>query len=223
MAETQVQNFIQKEVANLLVDEEALKEWSELKDELGLEAQNCLAQDEKSPIPYLWLNTNMKAIIKELCPRSTKIENYSKTPIPVEVLRMVKTCKQEKYFDEMQIWYTDIDPDPVCVGMTMQSVYNWGSKGKKINNRIYKNSTTYKKNEVPPEDWEELKKFNSSDTGQEYYLLARWGDMARTFEELKNMAIEKFKTRTTSETKSRIRDLERELEDLESKSFQQFG
>jgi hypothetical protein len=220
MMETTVQSFVQNEVANLLVDEDALNEWKELKDELGLDAQNSLAQDDKSPIPYLWLNTNMKNIVEELCPISRDVSEYSKTPIPLDVLKIVKTCKTEKYFDRIQIWYTDIEPDPVCVGLLSSAFYPYGDE--EIDGVKFGSYKTVSKRDIKKGLWNKLIKKSGTLTS-EYYLLARWGDMARSFEDLKKMAIEKFTKRTTEEKKEQIRQAQRELEDIESNALKQFG
>lgn len=48
-----------------------------------------------------------------------------------------------------------------------------------------------------------------------YYMLGKWGDVKRPFEELKEIAIARFKNLKTLRLKRTIKDAERELEDLD--------
>lgn len=113
---TVVETFYVEETTNLIHDGEALKTWEEKCAELGLEGQKAVVVEGKSPIPFLWMNDALIATFEVLCPTKNKIEDYSKSPIPVEILGLVSLCKKEEYFDFVEIWYNEKVKDPVCVG-----------------------------------------------------------------------------------------------------------
>lgn len=62
------------------------------------------------------MNTALKSVFEELCPRKSKIEEYNKTPIPVEALSLVALSKKEGYFYKIEVWYNDKNPDPAIIG-----------------------------------------------------------------------------------------------------------
>jgi hypothetical protein len=113
---TEVETYIIEETQELIYDNEKLDQWNNLVKELGLEGQTQVIKEEKSPIPFLWMNQTLVKVFEELCPRKTKIEEYNKTPIPVEALSLVSLSKKESYFDKIEVWYNDKNPDPAIIG-----------------------------------------------------------------------------------------------------------
>lgn len=113
---TEVETYIIEETQELIYDNEKLDQWNDMVKQLGLTGQNKVVKTEKSPIPFLWMNQSLIKVFEELCPRKTKIEEYDKTPIPVEALSMVALSKNENYFDKIEVWYNDKSPDPALVG-----------------------------------------------------------------------------------------------------------
>lgn len=113
---TQVELYIIEETQELIYDNEKLDQWNKMVSDLHLHGQTKVVKTDKSPIPFLWMNTTLKKVFEELCPRKTKIEEYDKTPIPVEALSMVALSKSEGYFDKIQVWYNDKNPDPAIIG-----------------------------------------------------------------------------------------------------------
>lgn len=121
---TQVETFLIEETIELLHDNEALGKWNEKIAELGLEGQQqVLVQKDKSPIPFLWMNSALIATFETLCPTKVDVTQYSKTPIPLEILELVSLSKKEGYFDKIEIWYNDREKDPVCIGFLVQDGY----------------------------------------------------------------------------------------------------
>lgn len=120
---TEVETYIIEETQELIYDNEKLDQWNNLVAELGLTGQTTVVKADKSPIPFLWMNKALVKVFEELCPRKAKIEEYSKTPIPVEALSLVSLSKKEGYFDKVEVWYNDESPDPAIVGYK----YNQGS------------------------------------------------------------------------------------------------
>lgn len=114
---TVVETFYVAETVNLIHDNDALQKWNEKIEELGLHGQKkVLIKDDKSPIPFLWMNNAIINTFQTLCPTKCDIVEYDKTPIPVELLQTVSLCVAESYFDKIEIWYNEKDKDPVIVG-----------------------------------------------------------------------------------------------------------
>lgn len=113
---TEVELYIIEETQELIYDNEKLDQWNKMVGELGLQGQTKVVKINKSPIPFLWMNETLKAVFEELCPRKTKVAEYDKTPIPVEALGMVSLSVKEGYFDKIEVWYNDKNPDPAIIG-----------------------------------------------------------------------------------------------------------
>lgn len=127
---TVVETFIIEETAELIYDGEKLDEWNKLVDELGLVGQTKIVSKEKSPIPFLHLKKDLVNAFEVLCPVKVKVTDYSVTPIPVEILSLVALSVNEKYFFQIEVWYDDKAPDPICVGVwhseeNIQKGYTW--------------------------------------------------------------------------------------------------
>lgn len=120
---TVVETFIVEETSNLIHDNEALAKWNEKVEELQLEGQKEVVAIDKSPIPFLWMNNALIATFSTLCPTKVRIEKYNKTPIPVEILELVSLSNKEQYFDFIEIWFNEIEKDPVCVGYLVDVEY----------------------------------------------------------------------------------------------------
>lgn len=119
---TVVETYIIEETQELIYDNEQLEKWNGLVAELGLKGQTEVVKADKSPIPFLWMNSALKAVFEELCPTKKKIEEYGKTPIPVEVLSMVSLSKKEGYFGKIEVWYNEQNPDPAVIGYKYKGV-----------------------------------------------------------------------------------------------------
>lgn len=114
--QTTVETFIVEETSNLIHDNNALESWNQSVEALGLEGQKTVIKKDKSPIPFLWMNSALIATFETLCPTKEAVEKYDKSPIPVEILDLLKLSKNEGYFNEVEIWYNEVDKDPVCIG-----------------------------------------------------------------------------------------------------------
>lgn len=122
---TVVETFIIEETSELLHDNEALQKWNEKINELGLSGQQkVLVVKDKSPVPFLWMNSSIISTFEILCPTKVLIENYDKTPIPLEILELVSMSKKEGYFYKIEIWYNEQDIDPVCIGFVKDTSKN---------------------------------------------------------------------------------------------------
>lgn len=113
---TVVETFYVSETINLIHDNEALSKWNEKVEELKLTGQKEVVKEDKSPIPFLWMNSAIVSTFETLCPTKIDIKKYDKTPIPVELLEVVSLCVKEDYFDCIKVWYNEKQKDPVIVG-----------------------------------------------------------------------------------------------------------
>lgn len=134
----------------LIYDGEMLDEFNNLVNELGLKCNNK-KDNEKSPIPYMWLDESTKRAFKLLCPRVKSVNDYE-LEIPLEILRHIKLSQNEKYFDVINVWSNTKDPDPFLIGMMYKSdddrksgytwkmesylIGRWGAENKSIEELI---------------------------------------------------------------------------------------
>ena len=109
-----VKIYMSEDHKELIYDNDQLSEFKALVSELGLQCDNK-KDAEKSPIPYMWLDTATIRAFKLICPKVDKIKEY-RFEIPLEILRNVKLCEVEHYFDAVEIWSNVKDPDPFAVG-----------------------------------------------------------------------------------------------------------
>ena len=113
---TVIETFYVSETVNLIHDNDALTKWNEKVEELKLSGQKEVVKEDKSPIPFLWMNSAIVSTFETLCPTKIDIKKYDKTPIPVELLEVVSLCVKEDYFDCIKVWYNEKQKDPVIVG-----------------------------------------------------------------------------------------------------------
>jgi hypothetical protein len=212
---TVVETFVIEETQELIYDNEKLDKWNQLVDELGLVGQTTIITPKKSPIPFLNINTSLSNVFETLCPRKVSVEEYNLTPIPVDILSLVSLSKKENYFNKVEIWYDDKNPDPVCIGFKGYFYeIDWYSDA----NKSLKDQEFKSKQEVidaggkHPFFREEAK-----------YLLGKWGDVKHSFPELREMAKKRFKAEKENELNKRIKDAQRDLDDLGIQAFDRFG
>lgn len=120
---TSVETFFVEETKELIHDNDKLDQWKSLVGELGLSGQVAVVHDEKSPIPFLYMNNALISVFQTLCPRKELISVYDKTPIPLEILSLAALSTKENYFNKMEIWYDEQSPDPVLIGFKKSNTY----------------------------------------------------------------------------------------------------
>lgn len=108
----EVKIYREPENVGLLLNEEELAEYQQLAQELGIPD----VKHDKTPSVYQTLNTVQVRALEALCPAKVELENYSRSTIPVEVLRAIKFIKENEMFDFIKVWYDDKNPDPIIVG-----------------------------------------------------------------------------------------------------------
>lgn len=218
---TAVETFLVEETTSLVYDNEALAKWNEQINELGLTGQTKIVKNDKSPIPFLYMKKSIVNILKELCPRESEVSKYNADTIPMEILDLIALSKREGYFDSIHIWYDEKTPDPVCVGQICTDWYV-EHEDKNIERKtgmLKHEAEAYlvsinNKGEIGCYDWGHYLK---------YYLIGKWGDVKRSFEELKEMATKRYIARESNEFKKRMIEAKRGLEDVEIKAFEAFN
>jgi hypothetical protein len=211
---TVVETFVIEETQELIYDNEKLDQWNDLVSELGLTGQTQIVKKEKSPIPYLFVNAPMARVFETLCPRKVDIAKYNVTPIPVEILSLAALSKREGHFNKIEIWYDDETPDPFCIGTIgeYRVIDNkWGTAG------VFK---THDEAEAFKLEGGHLYN-NFNEVGK--YLIGRWGDVKMSLDALTAKAKVLFAAKKKDELNQRIKDAQRELEDLEIDTNKAFG
>lgn len=210
---TVVETFVIEETAELIYDNEKLDKWNELVNDLGLEGQTKIVAPEKSPIPFMFIKTGMVNVFETLCPRKVDVRNYDITPIPVEILDLVALSKREKYFNKVEIWYDDKNPDPLCVGLDCK-FYTYDANGNRTEDfdtedeaKAVKHPTSY----------------SIYESNVKRYLLGKWADVKHSFEELKDMATKRYIAEKGNDYRKQIKQAQRGLDDLETEAFDKFN
>ena len=94
-SQTVVQTYMVEETSDLVHDNDALTRWHDKVIELGLKGQTEIVTAKKSPIPFLDMNNKLQNVFLTLCPVWVNVEEYNRTPIPVEILDLIALSKKE--------------------------------------------------------------------------------------------------------------------------------
>ncbi len=218
---TVVETFVMEETAELIYDIEKLDKWKLLVDELGLAGQESVHQPQKSPIPYMFMNENLVNVAKTLCPRQESYKEYNATPIPLEILEHIYLSVNEKYFTEIEIWYDNKTKDPFAIGKNEE----WKLADIDDKWKSHKDKSVFNTEEEAKIYIEEngLIAQTRNNWNTKHYLIGKWADVKRSFEELKGLAVKRFKESLKEDVNRRIKEAKRELEDIDNKSFERFG
>lgn len=120
----EVKIYREPENEALILDEVQLSEYNDLALELGFATQENV-EEQNVPNVYVSLNNAMEKQLKAVCPMKVDADKYTKSTIPLEVLKVYKFAKDNNMFDGFHIWYNDVDPDPMLIG------WNWKSERDK--------------------------------------------------------------------------------------------
>lgn len=115
-----VKIYREPENESLILNEEELADYHALVESLGLKS-SVPEEEKKCPNVYQNINNPTKVQLQAVCPRSSKIQEYTRTTIPLEVLRVYDFAKKNEMFDEYYIWYNDKAPDPMLIGFKYAS------------------------------------------------------------------------------------------------------
>lgn len=212
-----VESFIMNDTSELIYDNEKLDRWHELIKELALEGQNKVVDGEKSPIPFHYLKSTEYAILRQICPVISKVHEFNVMPIPVEILELIALAQNEKHFQKIEIWYDDKSPDPVAVGIT-HSYYvpSWQSG---VPGHLMSREFDTKKQAFAAgakSEW-------LTDWNEKHYLIGRWGTESKSWDELREMATQRFIRSETARLNKKIKEYQRDLSSLNEDAIQKFG
>jgi hypothetical protein len=211
-----IQSFKNAELNNVILDLGDQDEWKELAAQMGLNKQLEFVQQAKSPLPYPYMNQSMQNIFGTLCPTKIEFKEYSKTPIPLEVIRELAFCVTENYFTTIQIWYDDKAPDPIAVGTSTRyrGSYYKTQEAKDRGSWSDKEYTAYDfTSREQAKDYVETMGyvFADTDTQTNQYLIARWADELRPIEELKALALDRLKDKYLTEWSKAIKEIQSKI------------
>lgn len=214
-----VETFIIDEVKELIYDNDKLDEYKQITKELGI-TEN-LSIEDKSPIPFPRLKTIEKSVFSTLCPNYVNYKDFTDTPVPLEILKLIKLSIDENYFCKIEIWHDYEKPDPVVIGTTGY----W---------YVYDKSYNHIKNENGGD-----LEFNSKEVAQDYkmkhkhysvgfneigqYLIGRWADIKASFKELQERAKERYVRENSTRYEKDLKEAQRSLDDVQLKATELFG
>lgn len=111
-----IEVYLEDEVKELVENSEQTEEWKQQIAALGMTGQTEMIAGEKSPIPFPCMNKAMTNVYTTLCPSRVDFKQYNRGTIPLRVLSAISLCIQQNYFHKIEIWYDDVQPDPIAVG-----------------------------------------------------------------------------------------------------------
>ena len=112
----EIKIYREPENTSLMHNEEDLESYNQLMSELGLKTIAVSEEAPKCPNVYICVNSAMKKQLKAVCPSSENAEKYTRSTIPLEVLRAYKFAKDNAMYTGFEIWYDDVKPDPLLLG-----------------------------------------------------------------------------------------------------------
>ena len=183
-----VELMFNKELSDITFDIDDLQEWKDIAIQLGMEKQISLTKGKDTPIPYPYMNEVMFRVYQTLCPNKIDYKEYKNTTVPLDVMKQIFFCVKENYFQKIEIWADDKEPDPLVVGYLGKY---WDNAKDNDGNRLYFNT----KEECLAHS--DNKNAYFSEEGK--YLIARWGDELRSFAELKGKALQRLIDSTSIE------------------------
>lgn len=125
-----VKVYREKENEELILSDESLKEYHALVEKMGLKNE----VKDKAPSIYIPINTAMDKLLKALCPNTENVEDYNKSTIPLEVLKVLDYARENEMYEGYEIWHAQNDPDPLLVGWKYpnaedrKKAYSWNRK-----------------------------------------------------------------------------------------------
>ena len=216
-----VELFNNAELNDVCFEIEALEEWNKLTQELGLENQLKFTEGSKSPVPFPYINQSMLRIFETLCPEKVDITAYNKTPIPLDILKQFKYCRDEEFFSKYEIWYDDKSPDPLLIGIISEWYGYIKIEGSNVEIKNENNLTMNFASKEDCQSWclangKQFATAHERNWGDTYkrYLIARWADVIRPLSELKQLAKERLMEKYGADIKNTIEDCKQALTKL---------
>jgi hypothetical protein len=209
-----VQIYQNEELNDIMFQVEALDEWKEIANNLGMDSQLDFVKRAESPIPYPNINKSMELIFSTLCPTKIDFKKYNKTPIPLEVLKQISYSVKENHFTKIEVWYDDKAPDPFAIGYIEK--YNavddkWKELLDADGNKMEFGTNEQAKNYC---DIVGFSFYTTRNISSESYLIARWADEIRPIPELKELAKERLMEKFGAELRIEVEEKTQALKKL---------
>lgn len=135
---------------------------------------------------------------KAYCPKREWLEETNQ-PIHEEALRILEHTKKNEMFLRYEIWSeSEAEIDPILVGVNVNDRTSEDKKKELLSGKRY--------------DWQ-----------NDYFLICRWGESIKPFNEIKALAFKNKLATQTIDLKQAIKNHQRELEDLEDKLRKDFA
>jgi hypothetical protein len=218
---TVVETFLIEETVDLIYDNEKLQKWNDLVAQLDLKGQSQIVKPEKSPIPFMHMKKGIVEVFKTLCPVKINVREFNLTPIPLEILDLISLSEREQYFGEVQIWFDDAKPDPVCIGVLQNWILHKPGSYNQIQGQPEFTSKSNAQNHITVNSIEaDIYHASWKDV---FYLIGRWADVKQSLEDLKAMAVKRFTEEEGNKLRKQIKEDQRHLDDLEIAAFDKFN
>lgn len=186
-----VELYFNKELSDITFGIDELDEWKRICEETGMTGQLELTKGKSTPIPYPYINEVMERVYSTLCPQKTEYKSFKAVTIPLDVLRQISFSLKESHFQKIEVWADNKKPDPVVVGYHGY-YYAYETKAyNKVKNDSGEVIKVYNKQEAD----DIFKSLGYTDIRFEEegkYLIARFGDELKPFDQLKKLATERF-------------------------------
>jgi hypothetical protein len=123
--------FLIDEHKETIFEGSEIEKWKELVKELGLTEQEKLICEDKSPVPFPVMTEAQKVIYSALLDSKVNYKTFQGEAIPLSVLSLIAFCEKEKHFEQIEIWYSRQNPDPLVVGKnypdadSRRHAYDW--------------------------------------------------------------------------------------------------
>jgi len=115
----EIKIYREPENESLILNEYELKEYNALALEFGLNTKDNVDK-ENCPIVYPILNDAMQRQLRALCPSGVELKKYTRSTIPLEILKVFKFIEENEMFDEVKVWFDEKELDPLVIGYKWQ-------------------------------------------------------------------------------------------------------
>jgi hypothetical protein len=118
----ETKSYLIEEHETTLFDNEEINQWKELVDKLNLPEQRNLIAENKSPLPFPAMSKAEKDIYTVVLDTHQDYKLFGREAIPLQGLSLIALCEAEKYFDKIEIWYSEQrKDDPLIIGKKYDS------------------------------------------------------------------------------------------------------
>lgn len=182
-----------------------------VKSYLGLEGKSN---------PFQLMTTNLRNVMQEVCPVKIEYKKYRTNAIPTDVLNMICDLEKVKMFGRIEIWYDDVTPDPICVGVVENYGVHVKNKSFHEDNKRFDNKEDCE-NYIKEKGYEDCEAYGMS-WEEKRYLVARWGDEMKPLEDIAIIAKKRFIARKKHEYTKAVVEAQGKLTMLELEADQSF-